>query len=92
MRRTGQTFRTLLGSLTAASKGQNIIYECTNTQMAIWTFEKAISIVSQFMEPVSPEPLTLKIGQGTIRFTGKLTQNQYKTMLLTTKHEFVTDY
>lgn len=92
MRRTGQTFRTLLNSLTAASKGQNIIYECTNTQMAKWTFEKAIKIVAQFMEPVSPEPFTLKIGQGSIAFTGKLNQNQYQTMLRTTKHKFVTDY
>lgn len=92
MRRTGQTFRQLLKCLASASAGEHIIYQCTNIHMAKWTFEKAITITAGFMEPDSPEPFVLRIGEGTIRFTEPISDQQRRSILLLRTYEFVTDY
>lgn len=71
MRQTGKTFRKLMQSLNAASEGKNVIYECSNVEMARWTFDKAVDVVAAFMgKPEVPEPFVLKIGNGTVRFSG----------------------
>lgn len=76
MKRTGQTFRALLGSLTLASEGKHVVYVCENTNMARWTFDKSVRIVADFMEPNIPEPMILKIGEGTVRFVRRLNERE----------------
>jgi hypothetical protein len=93
MHRTGKTFRALMRSLTLASEGKNVIVECTNYNMARWTFDKAADIVSGFMgAPDIPNPLTLKIGDGTVRFSGPLREFELRHIARKTeKFEFVRD-
>ena len=83
MRRSGKTFRALLSALAQTSEGHDVIYECDNMKMANWTFEKALVIVSGFMDPSSPERNMIKLGTGTLRFTSKLSEQQL--MLVSSK-------
>lgn len=75
MPRTGKTFRAILESLKLASEGKHVIYECETHAMARWTFDKAADIVYLYMGSCEiPMPLTLKIANGTIRFTKRLSE------------------
>lgn len=91
MRRNGQTFRALLGALKLASEGKHIIYECPSTDMASWTFEKAARLVSDFMDPVTPEARFLKIGEGSVRFVGRLRPDVDEALSASGKYIWITD-
>ena len=81
-RRTGRTFRRLLESLRRASEGETIAYVCSNNQNARWTFEKAVRIANDFMEPDIPKKGLLKIGDGLVFFTGEKSDERISSRLL----------
>lgn len=91
MRRNGQTFRALLGALKLASEGKHIIYECPSIGMASWTFDKAVRLVSDFMDPVTPEAHLLKIGEGSVRFVGRVRPDVAIELSRSRKHTWVRD-
>lgn len=91
MRRTGQTFRTVLGALKLASEGNHIIYACPTHNMARWTFDKAARITADFMEPEIPEKLVLKIGNGTVKFVARLNDKELREIESSEKYKLVTD-
>ena len=92
MRRTGKTFRALLGALKQASAGEQVIYECSTYDMARWSFTKAIKIVADFMDPCVPEKLVIKIGDGTVRFVKRLNPNELESINFSQKYKLIQDY
>lgn len=91
MRRTGQTFRALLGALKLASEGRHVIYECLNDNIAKWTFDKATRITADFMVPDSPAQMVLKIGDGSVRFVKKLNEKEVCELEASEEYELVCD-
>lgn len=85
MHRTGKTFRELLDGLKLASEGKHVIYQCPNMDSAHWTCEKALRIVSDFMEPERRGKLGIKIGEGTIQFVRRLTRKEIQSL---SRHHF----
>lgn len=89
-RQTGKTFRALLKALLLASEGKDVIYECIDHNMARWTFEKAAQIVSAVsIKTDSPCRLTLRIGEGSIKFVRKMNDRERDSMRL--RLEIVSD-
>jgi len=91
MRRTGQTFRAVLGALKLASEGKHVVFECRNYRMARWTFYQAARITADFMEPNTPEKLVLKIGDGTVRFVPRINERELQSIKSSAKYELVQD-
>lgn len=49
MRNSGRTFRTLLRVLNYASAGNTVVHVVTNSDLALWTFRRALDLCRSYM-------------------------------------------
>ena len=78
MRATGKTFRALLESLKMASEGRDVIFECTNMDMAKWTFTKAIEMSKGFIDDHEYKNMIIRIGDGSVKFSPRLGMSDHR--------------
>jgi hypothetical protein len=91
MRKTGRTFRALLRALNLASEGKHVVYVSHSNNVTDCNFNISIRIASNFMKPETLGMRILKIGSGTIRFTGRLSEVEISSMKRSDNYELVID-
>lgn len=71
-RRTGRTFRKILSALENASSGVSVVYINQNQNMCRWTFNKAMEVVTSYLElnsDITAKELKIKfVSGGSVEF------------------------